>query len=185
MTSKPAPQNPRRAVRHAARGPRHAKPPLAVLAAISGGLVLVVAAIVGARLSCRPSLPPTPPPPARPSSQPIQTLVPPSGATQASQVIDGYVAAALAYKQRGHLDRAIAILQDVLRQNPGSSSPSIIRAHEALAWVYQKKGRKADALYEFRIVLRLAAPGSAEYREAEWGVRLLTRGATPAPNRGR
>ncbi len=159
-----------------------------MLAAIGAGLVLVVAAIIGARLLSRPSAPPAPPPRARPSAQPIQTLVPPPGSlgtSQGSQLIDGYIAAALAYKQRGRYDRAIAILQDVLRQNPGSSSPSIIRAHEALAWVYQKKGRKDEALHEFRTVLRLAAPGSPEHREAEWGIRLLTRGATPAPKPGR
>jgi len=160
------------------------RPPVPALVGLTAGAVLIAAAIVGARLVSTPEARPVPSPPSPPVPEgaPIQTpsVGPSHESYNATQVMEGYVQAALAYKRRGRLDRAIALLEDVLRQYPNGIGPSALQAHHVLAWAYEAKGRRSEALREFRIVLRLAPPGSVERREAEWGVRRATRG-----NRGR
>jgi tetratricopeptide (TPR) repeat protein len=154
-------------------------PPLPAALGLLVGALLVAGALVGASLVSVPA--PKPPPSAAPTEAmtPVQTPVPqprPPTDLGAAAVIEGYVEAALAYKQRGQMDRAIGLLEDVLRQYPEETGRAALRAHYVLAWACQQKGRKAEALREFRTVLRLAPQGSVEQREAEWGIRLLSRG---------
>ena len=159
---------------HQALKPR---PPLPALIGLIAGAVLIAAAIVGAGRVPAPHAPPGPPPSPVPEAAPVQTpsAVPAQESYDAAQVIEGYVQAALAYKQRGRLDRTIALLEDVLRQYPTVVGPPVLQAHYVLAWAYEAKGRKSEALREFRIVLRLARPGTVARREAEWGIRRVTR----------
>lgn len=74
---------------------------------------------------------------------------------------------ALAYQDRGDLDRAIGEFKEAIK-----AAPDYEDAHYNLAWCYQQKGDNINAALHYREVLRLD-PGSAD---AHYNLGLIYRG---------